>query len=91
LKEYDDHHDSGGYCHWATALTLVIAGAGWLLTAIRPVYQSYQQMQQFTADAAHEPALHRLYSRHRRICPDVDNLSNEEMQETAWSIVKTID
>jgi len=55
LKEYDDHHDSvATACHWLS--TLVIAGAGWWLAglAIRPVYQSYQQMQQFTADAAHE-------------------------------------
>ncbi len=35
---------------------VMIAGAGWWLAglAMRPVYQSYQQIQQFTADAAHE-------------------------------------
>ena len=35
---------------------LLIGGASWWLSglAIRPIYQSYQQIQQFTADAAHE-------------------------------------
>jgi two-component system OmpR family sensor kinase len=38
-----------------TALILV-SGAGWWLAglAMRPIYQSYQKIQQFTADAAHE-------------------------------------
>jgi signal transduction histidine kinase len=38
-----------------TALILV-SSAGWWLAglAMRPIYQSYQQIQQFTADAAHE-------------------------------------
>jgi signal transduction histidine kinase len=38
-----------------TALILV-SGAGWWLAglAMRPIYQSYRQIQQFTADAAHE-------------------------------------
>jgi len=37
-------------------VVLMVAGASWWLSglAIRPIYQSYQQMQQFTADAAHE-------------------------------------
>ncbi|WP_416671157.1 two-component system sensor histidine kinase RppB [Egbenema bharatensis] len=35
---------------------LLVAGASWWLSgvAMRPVYQSYRQIQQFTADAAHE-------------------------------------
>jgi signal transduction histidine kinase len=35
---------------------LLIGGASWWLSglAIQPIYQSYQQMQQFTTDAAHE-------------------------------------
>lgn len=35
---------------------LLISGASWCLAgwAMRPVYQSYRQIQQFTADAAHE-------------------------------------
>lgn len=40
---------------WPVAMVL-IAGSSWWLAgkAIEPVYQSYQQMQEFTADAAHE-------------------------------------
>lgn len=36
--------------------TILIAAASWWLAglAMQPVYRSYQQMQQFTADAAHE-------------------------------------
>jgi signal transduction histidine kinase len=35
---------------------LLIGGASWWLSglAMQPIYQSYQQMQQFTTDAAHE-------------------------------------
>ncbi len=37
------------------ALAVVIAASWWLADlAMRPIYQSYSQMQQFTADAAHE-------------------------------------
>lgn len=38
------------------AAMLLVSGASWWLAglAMRPVYRSYQQMQQFTADAAHE-------------------------------------
>lgn len=37
-------------------LVLLVMAASWWLSglAIRPIYQSYRQMQQFTADAAHE-------------------------------------
>lgn len=40
---------------WPLAMIL-IAGSSWWLAglAMQPVYRSYQQMQQFTADAAHE-------------------------------------
>lgn len=35
---------------------LVVGGSGWWLAglAMQPIYRSYRQMQQFTADAAHE-------------------------------------
>ncbi|BAU64938.1 integral membrane sensor signal transduction histidine kinase [Stanieria sp. NIES-3757] len=37
-------------------VVLLVMAVSWWLSglAIRPIYQSYQQMQQFTADAAHE-------------------------------------
>ena len=58
LKEFDDHLYT---LKWlliiALPLTLLlVALASWWLAelAMRPVYQSYDQIQQFTADAAHE-------------------------------------
>ena len=58
LKEYDDHL---GLLKLLGLLGLPIAmllvgAASWGLAglAMQPVYQSYKQMQQFTADAAHE-------------------------------------
>ncbi len=58
LKEFDTHLSS---TRWVLLLGLpgiflLITLASWWLAglAMRPVYQSYQQIQQFTADAAHE-------------------------------------
>jgi signal transduction histidine kinase len=58
LKEFDTHLRS---IRWTLlvglpVIFLLIILASWWLAglAIRPIYQSYQQMQQFTADAAHE-------------------------------------
>ena len=40
---------------WPVAMLLIAWSSWWLAgKAMRPIYQSYQQMQQFTADAAHE-------------------------------------
>jgi signal transduction histidine kinase len=40
---------------WPVAMLLIAWSSWWLAgKAIQPVYQSYQQMRQFTADAAHE-------------------------------------
>ena len=40
---------------WPLATSLIVWSSWWLAgKAMQPVYQSYQQMQQFTADAAHE-------------------------------------
>jgi signal transduction histidine kinase len=58
LKEFDEDLTT---IAWLMGLSLpismlLISGASWWLAglAMRPVYQSYQQIQQFTADAAHE-------------------------------------
>jgi signal transduction histidine kinase len=58
LKDFDEDLTTTA---WLIGLSLpvsmlLISGASWWLAglAMRPVYQSYQQIQQFTADAAHE-------------------------------------
>ena len=58
LKEFDTHLSS---TRWVLLLglpliLLAITLASWWLAglAMRPVYQSYRQIEQFTADAAHE-------------------------------------
>ncbi len=58
LKEFDDHLLT---LKWLLLVSLpltllLVALASWWLAglAMRPVYQSYDQIQQFTADAAHE-------------------------------------
>jgi len=58
LKEYDDHVFSLKLLlviGLPVAMLLVAVASWWLAgLAIQPIYQSYNQMQQFTADAAHE-------------------------------------
>lgn len=58
LKDFDEELTT---IAWLIGLSLpismlLISGASWWLAglAMRPVYHSYQQIQQFTADAAHE-------------------------------------
>ncbi|MBD2093397.1 two-component sensor histidine kinase [Microcoleus sp. FACHB-1515] len=58
LREFDGHLDSLRQIillGLPPALLLITLASWWLAgRAIRPVYQSYQQIHQFTADAAHE-------------------------------------
>ncbi len=58
LNEYDDHLFALKLllAIGLPATMLLVAAASWWLAglAMQPVYQSYSQMQQFTADAAHE-------------------------------------
>ena len=58
LKEFDDHLAFLRLTILAglPVAMLLVAAASWSLAglAMRPIYRSYQKMQQFTADAAHE-------------------------------------
>lgn len=58
LVEYDHHlHTIQAFLVWGLPIVmLVVGGASWWLAglAMEPVYRSYQQIQQFTADIAHE-------------------------------------
>lgn len=58
LREYDDHLHT---LRWLFLIGLpvgvvLVGGTGWWLAGLsmNPIYQSYERMQQFTADAAHE-------------------------------------
>jgi signal transduction histidine kinase len=60
-RNLQDMSDNLREVRWLLALGLPIAwtiilGASWMLAgfAMRPIYRSYQHIQQFTADAAHE-------------------------------------
>ena len=72
-------------------VVLIVAGASWWLSglAIRPIYESYQQMQQFTADAAHELrtplAAIQATAQSDLMLP---NLSEDKAKDTLKSIVK---
>jgi len=58
LKDYDRHLDESklALLGGLPIAFLLVSIASWYLSgkAMRPVYASYQQIQQFTADAAHE-------------------------------------
>jgi signal transduction histidine kinase len=58
LKELDDHLSALKFILLLglPVAMIVVAGSSWWLAglAMQPIYQSYGQIQQFTADAAHE-------------------------------------
>lgn len=58
LKEFDDHLSFLRFTMLAglPVAMLLVAVASWSLAglAMKPIYRSYEKMQQFTADAAHE-------------------------------------
>jgi signal transduction histidine kinase len=58
FQEFDRYMDLVRWClivGLLLSLALVAAASWWLAAlAMRPIYQSYNQIQQFTADAAHE-------------------------------------
>ncbi|MGF1541111.1 MAG: sensor histidine kinase [Pleurocapsa sp.] len=72
-------------------VVLLVAIASWWLSglAIRPIYESYRQMQQFTADAAHELrtplAAIQATAQSDLMLP---NLSEDKAKDTLKNIVK---
>ncbi len=60
-RNFQDFDDYLAQVKWALSLGLplsliLVSGASWWLArlAMKPIYQSYKQIEQFTADAAHE-------------------------------------
>lgn len=70
---------------------LMVGGASWWLAglAMQPVFRSYAQMQQFTADAAHELRTPIAAIRATvESVQDTETLSSEEVQETLGAIAR---
>lgn len=70
------------------AMILVVVASWWLAKqAMKPVYQSYRQMQQFTADAAHE-----LRTPLAAIQATLEStLAPESTDADAWNTLRTIE
>ena len=71
-----------------TAMLLVVIASWWLAgQAMKPVYSSYRQMQQFTADAAHE-----LRTPLAAIQANLEStLTPEATDEDAWDTLRTVE
>lgn len=71
-----------------TAMLLVVIASWWLAgQAMKPVYSSYRQMQQFTADAAHE-----LRTPLAAIQANLEStLTPEATDADAWDTLRTVE
>ncbi len=71
-----------------SAMLLVVAASWWLAgQAVQPVYKSYRQMQQFTADAAHE-----LRTPLAAIQANLESaLTADASDADAWDILRTVE
>lgn len=92
LKDFNDYLNN---VKWIlklglpTALILVGVSSWWLaLLAMQPIYQSYKQIQQFTADAAHELrtplAASQATVETARSMPQLDEQEVQDILETIW-------
>jgi signal transduction histidine kinase len=93
LKEFDDHLATLKVL-FAVGLPLsmlIVGGASWWLAglAMRPVYKSYAQIQQFTADAAHELRTPIAAIRATvEAMHDADTVTKEAIQATLGAITR---
>jgi signal transduction histidine kinase len=71
-----------------TAMLLVVIASWWIAgQAMKPVYRSYRQMQQFTADAAHE-----LRTPLAAIQANLEStLTPEATDADAWDTLRTVE
>ncbi|MDX2240245.1 MAG: two-component system sensor histidine kinase RppB [Leptolyngbyaceae cyanobacterium bins.302] len=87
LKEYDDHLTTLWWLFLIglPAGVILVGGTGWWLAGLsmKPIYQSYERMQQFTADAAHELRTPVAAIRATvEAAQDIHPLSEAEIQDT---------